>query len=710
MIKFSNLAFCLALFVVLLSLAPHPSPNHDSSKLIVSPSEGSLKLSKTIPLRQLAVAKDYEEFLNLIKDEKSVILSDFFLSVPDILDKLPRNRYFIKFNLCEGLPKILTVSFSAFSSTEQVFNLRGVVDKCQNTLVIVKVRFEGAVYQQELSSDQRFEVFSFDLNRTEKTSCFEILLNQEKYLDVCLNEIKTKPTVVLASPAEADFLKANLKFKLNFAKPGDKLDIEKFQRIIALNLPAAALPRHLEDFENFLKKGKEIVFIGGNRSFSEGQYSGSKLENLLPVTSEEQKSEAERAKMAVMLLIDKSGSMKQGNRLSRVVEAIKLFISRFKEEDYLGLIGFDTTAFIVFPLTQVSNQNRESLITRLRNLRSWGGTDPLMALIHAKSQLENQKNASVKHIIVLTDGEFKGDTVSLINMTKLVADSGISLSGILIGDEDSQVLREMVKIGGGNFYFSVTPDSVPEIFLRDVFVRRPKEESKTERIIKPKIVDPTLEKFVSFPKLEKINLTRLKKGSVCHILDELSGRPILSSWEILGGKVWAFSADITGIWSQNFVKWVLFKDFLQEVLGFEKSIGKLEFNQFDRFLKYMLISEPSQEPLFDQQPEGASLKILRNEQDFLTGLIVFNKPGDYSFTNQREEIINISISEKFFSENQELRQNIPFISFLEDFYGYQEFEPPKQDTEATVAINYKWVLLSIVIWIVGLVLREFYGL
>jgi len=78
MIKFSNLVFCLALFVGLLSLAPHPGPNHDSSKLIVSPSEGSLKLSKTIPPRQLAVAKDYEEFLNLIKDEKSVILSDFF--------------------------------------------------------------------------------------------------------------------------------------------------------------------------------------------------------------------------------------------------------------------------------------------------------------------------------------------------------------------------------------------------------------------------------------------------------------------------------------------------------------------------------------------------------------------------------------------------------------------------------------------------------
>lgn len=104
----------------------------------------------------------------------------------------------------------------------------------------------------------------------------------------------------------------------------------------------------------------------------------------------------------VVLVIDRSGSMKDNNRMVRAKEAAKKFVSTLLPADntHIAIVSFASDVTINQPLTN----NVSSLNNAIDGLQAKGGTFTQAGIKQAEAILANS-NADVKNIVILSDGE-----------------------------------------------------------------------------------------------------------------------------------------------------------------------------------------------------------------------------------------------------------------------------------------------------------------
>src|SRR6201999_3628554 len=75
-------------------------------------------------------------------------------------------------------------------------------------------------------------------------------------------------------------------------------------------------------------------------------------------------------------------------------------------------------------------------------------------------------DASLKHVVVLTDGQTpKNNYASLVSN---MYHKGITTTGVAVGsDADRALLSDIGLRGGGTFYQVLSPHAIPKIFMRE---------------------------------------------------------------------------------------------------------------------------------------------------------------------------------------------------------------------------------------------------
>ena len=100
-----------------------------------------------------------------------------------------------------------------------------------------------------------------------------------------------------------------------------------------------------------------LMITGGRQSFAVGGYYKSALESILPV-SLEQRREVRKSSMALMVALDRSGSMAMPiGKLTKMDLANQATLEAFRqlqERDEFGLLAVDSTAHSVLPLQAVA--------------------------------------------------------------------------------------------------------------------------------------------------------------------------------------------------------------------------------------------------------------------------------------------------------------------------------------------------------------------
>jgi Mg-chelatase subunit ChlD len=107
----------------------------------------------------------------------------------------------------------------------------------------------------------------------------------------------------------------------------------------------AAIEKHTADGNGFLMLGNEA-------SFAPNSYRRTPIEAVLPVDPREPPKREEK-NHAVVLVIDKSGSMREENRILYAQAAAKTVARQLKDNDLLGVIGFDISSFVLVPVEPV---------------------------------------------------------------------------------------------------------------------------------------------------------------------------------------------------------------------------------------------------------------------------------------------------------------------------------------------------------------------
>jgi Ca-activated chloride channel family protein len=335
-------------------------------------------------------------------------------------------------------------------------------------------------------------------------------------------------------------------------------------------LGAAAAQRLI----NAVKSGTGLIMVGGERSFGNGGYRGTPLEQALPVELLAPERKEKRLNLAVMLVIDKSRSMDSDNKMDYAKEAARTFITSLKDEDYVGVIAFDASPFIVVRLGLLS-EIREMARDRIGRIFPTGSTQPLTAIDEARRSLLRVA-AGRKHMLFLTDGQIENAGPHYLELIKQMHLMGITSSMVMLGPEgDGGFLRSLADRGGGTYYQTNDPRALPRIFLNDVKVLSNEPAAAKDRLYTAKITNPsdTLSQGGPFPTLSGIVDTALKPNAhgALSAQSEENTRPLVAHWRYGSGTVVAFTSDANGRWSSQWVSWDGFHSYWNRLLTFIRS-------------------------------------------------------------------------------------------------------------------------------------------
>ena len=291
-----------------------------------------------------------------------------------------------------------------------------------------------------------------------------------------------KPVLLLSASPSGNLAKvlrnAGIPVELRRPSPAElaAARLAGYSGVILENVPADRLgPDGMALLAELVRSGSlGLMMTGGRSSFAVGGYYRSPLEPLLPVAME-QRQELRKNLLAIMVALDRSGSMaasvggltKMDMANLATVEVLKLLMPG----DEFGVIAVDSSAHSVIPLTPVEGITGGE--TRIRAVESMGGgIFTYTALARATQELLASK-AATRHLILFADAadaEEPGEYRALLDKTSR---AGITVSVVGLGFEtdcDAAFLKDVAKRGGGMVYFSDRADELPRIFAQDTFL------------------------------------------------------------------------------------------------------------------------------------------------------------------------------------------------------------------------------------------------
>ena len=298
--------------------------------------------------------------------------------------------------------------------------------------------------------------------------------------------------------------------------------------------------------------GRGLTVIGGDSSYVLGGYRGSRLEDMLPVTIDV-RNKLDLPSLALMLVIDKSGSMSDGmfgtTRLELAKEAAMRAAEVLTPNDQVGVIAFDDAAKWVVNLQKA--EDVEAIQNQIGTIRPGGGTAFFTALYEATYALMNAQ-AQQKHIIFLTDGE-AGDT-GYLQLCDIMQQNDITLTTVAVGSgADQATLRTLAQQGGGRAYAANEFDNLPKIFTKETYLVS--GSYVQNRTFTPVITEQSaLTDFEGFPQLSGYLAATEKSLATVSLMSDRED-PILAWWQYGAGRVVAFMADSRGAWTSEFLQW-----------------------------------------------------------------------------------------------------------------------------------------------------------
>jgi uncharacterized membrane protein len=335
---------------------------------------------------------------------------------------------------------------------------------------------------------------------------------------------------------------------------------------------------YLSAIEKHVAQGNGFLMLGGEASFAPGSYRNTPIEALLPVEPKEPKREEKNR--AVVLVIDKSGSMREGNRILYAQEAAKAVARQLKDNDLLGIVGFDSSPFVVIPLEPMGRL-RGTLDSQINRLKPGGQTYFYPALLEAKRQIE-RANTTRRHVILLSDGETRGTQGELVDLVSVMKNEmKVTVSAVAVGeDADVRLMKRISQYGGGLFHHTINPTSLPQIVLQQL-QETPQDEPK------PESFTPVQERgsellagfsVRSYPNLLGYMETEVKRGARLDlgVPREERKAPVLASWRYKNGKSAALTTDLEGRWSRNWIQWNALQSFWDRVFDWLRPADERE--------------------------------------------------------------------------------------------------------------------------------------
>ncbi len=348
--------------------------------------------------------------------------------------------------------------------------------------------------------------------------------------------------------------------------PGDLSELANYDGVVLVDVPARELTgRQMNALQSYVRDlGGGLLVVGGPTSYGVGGYFRTPLEDTLPVEMQ-MKDQLRRPNLTMVFVIDHSGSMGESSggisKLDLAKEAASRSIELLNPTDRVGVIAFDDSASWVVPISDLSNP--QSILSRIGTLRDGGGTD-ILAGLQAMAQALPDDPATVKHVILLTDGGANPAGIPEL-VTRMYDDYGITLTTVGVGSDAAPYLANLAELGGGRYHFAPDPGAIPRIFTEETSLAS--RSYIIERTFTPvrAASSAILSGVGALPALRGYIGTTARPVAQTILVSDLND-PILAAWQYGLGRAVAFTSDASGRWASNWLNWQGFPTFWSQVI------------------------------------------------------------------------------------------------------------------------------------------------
>nr|MCU0684993.1 hypothetical protein [Polyangiaceae bacterium] len=312
------------------------------------------------------------------------------------------------------------------------------------------------------------------------------------------------------------------------------------------------------------QKGGGLVVTGGTFGFAP-EWSGAPIAKMLPVEIED-RGEAEDPRVALAIVLDRSGSMSatvgSHTKIELAVEAGLAASATLRPDDLLALGTVDTETHWNAPMAPVALLGARR--AELRKVDAGGGGIFVFTALRDTYAELAKAPAPIRHVLLFSDTNDSEEQEQGGKHSNTIAEearrAGITTSVVGIGraeDGDTPFLQKLALAGGGRFYLSGTGTDLRRIFVSEtrVATRSNVHEGQTHVTVRD-AAHPALTgvDVGHLPALAGYTESRAR-GTADLALETEDKKPLLASWRYGLGQVAALTADLRVDWKNGWAAW-----------------------------------------------------------------------------------------------------------------------------------------------------------
>ena len=311
---------------------------------------------------------------------------------------------------------------------------------------------------------------------------------------------------------------------------------------------------------NTQQMGAGLVMLGGEDSFGAGGWTGSELEEAMPVDFQIKNAKVVPRGALVMLM--HASETADGNHWQKKIA--QAAIETLGSQDYCGILHWNGTEQWLWlqglgGLGQVG-QHRKMMLAKTEGMvpGDMPDFDPGMRL--AAKGFAGVTDAAVRHLIIISDGDPSAPSLAVKQKLK---DLNVTVSTVAVGAHgpaESGLLRAIATDLGGRYYQVTNNKTLPQIYQKEARrVARPliwREREFVPNINYPHDMIGSARN--PLPPLRAFVLTSRKENSLVErvitapVVGE-DNNTILAGWTFGLGKAVAFTADAGADWTQAWI-------------------------------------------------------------------------------------------------------------------------------------------------------------
>lgn len=178
-----------------------------------------------------------------------------------------------------------------------------------------------------------------------------------------------------------------------------------------------------------------------------------------------------RPPLNVALVLDRSGSMAEENKLEFVKQAAKQFVEGLNRQDTLALVVYDDTVLVLAPAAPVTQ--KPHLKHLIDNLTPGGGTNIYEGLRRGYQEVSKHfHREAVNVVLLMSDGQVTVGTqapTAFRNLARQHFDHDITTTAIGVGlDYNEELMLSLAQAGHGNYHFIKDGSSIDRILKQEL--------------------------------------------------------------------------------------------------------------------------------------------------------------------------------------------------------------------------------------------------